>query len=289
MGRSSLQSSPHNISFDSRLRYRTADFSKHWDTHSSRPRISDADENGYCSNSDNEDINEVKNDVTGGDIIDQTSDADSTPDNHNDDGRSGKKKRRVLFSKAQTFELERRFRQQRYLSAPEREHLASILRLSPTQVKIWFQNHRYKLKKARQERGLDLTPLPAPRRVAVPVLVRDGKPCNRSLTPATAAAASSADGLSSKGHSGEARPISDETPSSLADISPSPTRLNLFDVGGLGSCSRIHDLSCITSGMLDGLVGSSMMSFGNFAAAVGVAGIGTMPVYPTMNEHCRWW
>jgi len=91
---------------------------------------------------------------------------------------SGKKKRRVLFSKAQTFELERRFRQQRYLSAPEREHLASILRLSPTQVKIWFQNHRYKLKKARQERGLDLAPLPAPRRVAVPVLVRDGKPCS---------------------------------------------------------------------------------------------------------------
>jgi len=91
---------------------------------------------------------------------------------------NGKKKRRVLFSKAQTFELERRFRQQRYLSAPEREHLASILRLSPTQVKIWFQNHRYKLKKARQERGLDLAPLPAPRRVAVPVLVRDGKPCS---------------------------------------------------------------------------------------------------------------
>ena len=96
---------------------------------------------------------------------------------------SGKKKRRVLFSKAQTFELERRFRQQRYLSAPEREHLASILRLSPTQVKIWFQNHRYKLKKARQERGLDLAPLPAPRRVAVPVLVRDGKPCSGGSGP----------------------------------------------------------------------------------------------------------
>ena len=88
-----------------------------------------------------------------------------------------KKKRRVLFSKAQTYELERRFRQQRYLSAPEREHLASIIRLTPTQVKIWFQNHRYKLKRARQEKGLELNPLPSPRRVAVPVLVRDGKPC----------------------------------------------------------------------------------------------------------------
>lgn len=48
--------------------------------------------------------------------------------------RRRKKKRRVLFSKAQTYELERRFREQRYLSAAEREHLASLLRLTPTQV-----------------------------------------------------------------------------------------------------------------------------------------------------------
>ncbi|CAI9719534.1 Nkx-2.3-like-like [Octopus vulgaris] len=92
-----------------------------------------------------------------------------------------KRKRRVLFSKAQTYELERRFRQQRYLSAPEREHLASIIRLTPTQVKIWFQNHRYKLKRARQEKGIELNPLPSPRRVAVPVLVRDGKPCQSTV------------------------------------------------------------------------------------------------------------
>lgn len=53
-----------------------------------------------------------------------------------------KRKRRVLFSKAQTFELERRFRQQRYLSAPEREHLASIIRLTPTQVGVLtFSSH----------------------------------------------------------------------------------------------------------------------------------------------------
>ncbi|KAG8338571.1 homeobox protein [Homalodisca vitripennis] len=83
---------------------------------------------------------------------------------------------------AQTYELERRFRQQRYLSAPEREHLASIIHLTPTQVKIWFQNHRYKTKRAQQEKGMHMEPhgstsLPSPRRVAVPVLVRDGKPC----------------------------------------------------------------------------------------------------------------
>uniref|UniRef100_A0A3Q2Y2H6 NK2 homeobox 8 n=1 Tax=Hippocampus comes TaxID=109280 RepID=A0A3Q2Y2H6_HIPCM len=57
------------------------------------------------------------------------------------------KKRRVLFSKAQTLALERRFRQQRYLSGPEREQVARLLSLTPTQVKIWFQNHRYKTKR----------------------------------------------------------------------------------------------------------------------------------------------
>ena len=36
---------------------------------------------------------------------------------------------------AQTFELERRFRQQRYLSAPEREQLALSINLTPTQVR----------------------------------------------------------------------------------------------------------------------------------------------------------
>lgn len=97
-----------------------------------------------------------------------------------------KRKRRVLFSKSQTYELERRFRQQKYLSAPEREHLASIIRLTPTQVKIWFQNHRYKTKRAQQEKGMHpvdhhtSSSIPSPRRVAVPVLVRDGKPCTSS-------------------------------------------------------------------------------------------------------------
>jgi len=82
----------------------------------------------------------------------------------------------VLFSKAQTYELERRFRHQRYLSAPEREQLAHLLRLTPTQVKIWFQNHRYKMKRARIECAQDLNQPPVLRRVVVPILVRDGKP-----------------------------------------------------------------------------------------------------------------
>ncbi|XP_041985335.1 homeobox protein HMX3-A-like [Aricia agestis] len=58
-----------------------------------------------------------------------------------------KRKPRILFSQTQVHALEVRFRAQRYLTAPEREQLAKTLSLSPTQVKIWFQNRRYKSKR----------------------------------------------------------------------------------------------------------------------------------------------
>ncbi|KAG6442044.1 homeobox protein Nkx-2.4 isoform X1 [Manduca sexta] len=102
-----------------------------------------------------------------------------------------RRKRRVLFTQAQVYELERRFKQQKYLSAPEREHLASLIHLTPTQVKIWFQNHRYKCKrqakeKAMAEQNQHNQSSSSPRRVAVPVLVKDGKPCGsgESSSPA---------------------------------------------------------------------------------------------------------
>ncbi|KAM9834382.1 homeobox protein Nkx-2.5 isoform X1 [Syngnathus typhle] len=88
-----------------------------------------------------------------------------------------RRKPRILFSQTQVYELERRFKQQRYLSAPERDHLAGVLKLTPTQVKIWFQNRRYKCKRQRQDQSLEMVSLPPPRRVSVPVLVRDGKAC----------------------------------------------------------------------------------------------------------------
>ncbi|XP_005992571.1 homeobox protein Nkx-2.5 [Latimeria chalumnae] len=94
-----------------------------------------------------------------------------------------RRKPRVLFSQAQVFELERRFKQQKYLSAPERDHLASILKLTSTQVKIWFQNRRYKCKRQRQDQTLEMVGIPQPRRISVPVLVRDGKPCLGESSP----------------------------------------------------------------------------------------------------------
>uniref|UniRef100_A0A8C3TCL2 Homeobox domain-containing protein n=1 Tax=Chelydra serpentina TaxID=8475 RepID=A0A8C3TCL2_CHESE len=66
-----------------------------------------------------------------------------------------RRKRRVLFSQAQVYELEKRFELQKYLTAPEREHLAKVTHLTPNQVKIWFQNHRYKMKRQAKQRDLE--------------------------------------------------------------------------------------------------------------------------------------
>ncbi|XP_029367106.1 homeobox protein Nkx-3.1 [Echeneis naucrates] len=64
---------------------------------------------------------------------------------------SGKQKRsRAAFTHIQVLELEKKFNHQKYLSAPERAHLARTLRLTETQVKIWFQNRRYKTKRKQQ-------------------------------------------------------------------------------------------------------------------------------------------
>ncbi|KAK2119208.1 Homeobox protein Nkx-2.2, partial [Saguinus oedipus] len=101
--------------------------------------------------------------------------ANQSPDHNKetpDVGRGGR------WQEVEVAELEQRFLQQRYLSALECEHLARLTRLTPTQVKIWFQNHHYKMNRNRAEKGMEVTPLPSPCPVAVPVLVRDGKPCH---------------------------------------------------------------------------------------------------------------
>lgn len=59
--------------------------------------------------------------------------------------QSRKKRSRAAFSHAQVYELEKRFAAQKYLSGPERADLARGLKLTETQVKIWFQNRRCKL------------------------------------------------------------------------------------------------------------------------------------------------
>lgn len=88
--------------------------------------------------------------------------------------RPGTKKRsRAAFSHAQVYELERRFNAQRYLSGPERADLAEALQLTETQVKIWFQNRRYKTK--RRQMAAEMAACSPARKVAVKVLVRDSQ------------------------------------------------------------------------------------------------------------------
>ncbi|XP_012056562.1 PREDICTED: homeobox protein Nkx-2.5-like [Atta cephalotes] len=82
-----------------------------------------------------------------------------------------KKRSRAAFSHAQVYELERRFAAQKYLSGPERADLARGLKLTETQVKIWFQNRRYKTKRRQQQELGALVNSGSARRVAVRVLV----------------------------------------------------------------------------------------------------------------------
>ncbi|KAK6469458.1 homeobox protein Nkx-3.1 [Huso huso] len=71
-----------------------------------------------------------------------------TTSDHASQGVSAKQKRsRAAFTHLQVLELEKKFSHQKYLSAPERAHLAHSLKLTETQVKIWFQNRRYKTKR----------------------------------------------------------------------------------------------------------------------------------------------
>nr|XP_061798440.1 homeobox protein Nkx-2.1-like isoform X2 [Nerophis lumbriciformis] len=172
-----------------------------------------------------------------------------------------RRKRRVLFSQAQVYELERRFKQQKYLSAPEREHLASMIHLTPTQVKIWFQNHRYKMKRQakdkvsqqqiHQEGGTASScqqqqqqSQQSPRRVAVPVLVKDGKPCQgsgpaasphqHSQQAANVMLMSSQQQVGSAGHSPDLAAASGGPP-----LSASPSALH-GQVGQVGGLSHLN-------------------------------------------------
>ncbi|RUS89344.1 hypothetical protein EGW08_002864 [Elysia chlorotica] len=74
-----------------------------------------------------------------------------------EDLKSKKKRSRASFSHSQVYELERRFRHQRYLSGSERADLAQSLNLTETQVKIWFQNRRYKTKRRQMQEEQMLT------------------------------------------------------------------------------------------------------------------------------------
>ncbi|XDV48427.1 hypothetical protein PO909_017838 [Leuciscus waleckii] len=118
-----------------------------------------ADSNKQLTSFFIEDILSLKEDKKDDDRTDRRTDsADISVDLNSEDDKTSsstevtpgsvkKKRSRAAFTHLQVLELEKKFSRQRYLSAPERAHLASALHLTETQVKIWFQNRRYKTKR----------------------------------------------------------------------------------------------------------------------------------------------
>lgn len=57
------------------------------------------------------------------------------------------RRQRTTFSSDQTLHLEMEYERVEYISRPRRCEMAQRLRLTETQVKIWFQNRRAKDKR----------------------------------------------------------------------------------------------------------------------------------------------
>ena len=112
------------------------------------------------------------------------------------------------------------------------------------QVKIWFQNHRYKTKKAQKDREkLDQKPSThqlqqnsssaavssPPKRVAVPVLVKDGKPCPSGTSSSSNTAAAAAAVAASHDRSNSSSPESTSSDGDFRAVSgTAPGKLNSF-------------------------------------------------------------
>ncbi|CAI9548424.1 unnamed protein product [Staurois parvus] len=80
-----------------------------------------------------------------------SSDTDSakSPESLSEDDAASRP--RTKFTKEQLQELEKSFKEQRYIGSNEKKRLSRVLKLSETQIKTWFQNRRMKFKRQSQD------------------------------------------------------------------------------------------------------------------------------------------
>ncbi|XP_069837910.1 homeobox protein vex1-like, partial [Dendropsophus ebraccatus] len=81
----------------------------------------------------------------------QLSDSDSMKSPGSLSEEESSSRPRTKFTAEQLQELEKSFKEHRYIGSSEKKRLSKVLNLSETQIKTWFQNRRMKYKRQSQD------------------------------------------------------------------------------------------------------------------------------------------
>ncbi|KAM3913967.1 homeobox protein VENTX [Leptodactylus fuscus] len=87
----------------------------------------------------------------------QLSDSESlkSPEAMSEDSEESTSRTRTKFTTEQLQELEKSFKDHRYIGSSEKKRLSKVLKLSENQIKTWFQNRRMKFKRQTQDERVE--------------------------------------------------------------------------------------------------------------------------------------